>query len=72
MHPAKWKGEIDAFVAAGEIADPSRPLVVMAAILLAAAAAESFFRRRCKVITTAQRSPKTPRIVGRGAKPGNR
>jgi uncharacterized protein (UPF0548 family) len=66
------KGEIDAFVATGEIADPSGPLVVMAVILLAADAAARFFRRRCRLITTARESPKTPWTLGRGTKPGNR
>jgi len=72
LDPAEEKGEIDAFVATGEVADPPGPLVVMAVTLLAADAAARFFRRRCRVITTARESPKRPRTLGRGLKPGNR
>jgi hypothetical protein len=69
---AQRKVEIDTFVPAGEIAHASSPLVVVAAIHRAADAADRFFRRRWRLMTTAKGSPKTPRTLGRGTKPGKR
>jgi hypothetical protein len=72
LDPAEEKGEIDAFVATGEVTDPSGPLVVMAVILLIADPAARFFRWRRRVITTARESPKRPRTCDKGTKPGKR
>jgi hypothetical protein len=72
LDPAQGEDEIDTFVPTREIAHASRPFVVVAAIPLAADAAHRFFRRRWRVISTARGSPKIPRTLGRGTKPGNR
>jgi hypothetical protein len=69
---AHGEDEVNVFIATGEITDASRPLVVVAAIHRATDATNRFFRRRCKAISTALGSPKIPRTLGRGTKPGNR
>jgi hypothetical protein len=72
MDSAGLEVEIDPFVATGQIAGTAWSLVVVGAGGLSADAAERFFRRRWSVITTARGSPKMPRTVGRGTKPGKR
>jgi hypothetical protein len=62
--------EIDTRIAAGQIANPTRAPVVPAQVRSTTAAAERFFERRSRVMTRAFGSPKTPRTVGRGRKPG--
>jgi hypothetical protein len=63
--------EIDTRVAAGQIANLTRAPVVPTRLRSATAAAGRFFERRSRVMTRAFGSPKTPRTVGRGRKPGN-
>jgi hypothetical protein len=62
--------EIDKRIAAGQIANLTRAPVVPAQVRSSTAAAERSFERRSRVMTRAFRSPKTPRTVGRGRKPG--
>ena len=59
-------------VATGEIPGTPGSLVVVGPMYLPANAAHRFFRRRRKVMSTAKGSPKTPRTLGCGTKPGNR
>src|SRR5258708_5130937 len=72
LHSSQPQKQKHAFVATGEIADMPGSLIVIAVIGATANAANRFFSRRCKEITTASGSPKRPRIVARGVKPGNR
>jgi hypothetical protein len=72
MDPACREGKVDAPVATRQIADAAWPLVVVDAEGLSADPAERFFRRRCSEMTTARGSPKTPRSLARGTKPGKR
>src|ERR1700675_4391145 len=58
-------------VAARKIAHPPRLAVVPARLRTATAATGRFFERRTRVMTRAFGSPKTPRTVGCGRKPGN-
>jgi hypothetical protein len=64
--------EIDASVAAGEVANPARPLIVEDRQSLTASPAGRFFRLLRSVRTTALGSPKTPCRVASGSKPGKR
>jgi hypothetical protein len=70
-HPPHLELQIDARVATGKIAYLSHPAVVPAVVRAPTAAAERFFERRTRVMTRAFGSPKTPRTVGSGRKPGN-
>src|SRR5262249_37980697 len=70
--PANLEVEIDPLVATGQVADAAGPLVVVRAESLSADATERFFRRRRRVMTTAKGSPKIPRTLGWGIKPGKR
>jgi len=72
QHPADGEVEVDALVAAVQIAGATGPLIVVGAEDLPADAAERFFRRRRRVTTTAPGSPNSPRTCCRGTKPGNR
>ena len=58
-------------VATGQIARSSPLPVVPARMRATTAAANWFFERRVSVTTLAFGSPKTPRTVGLGWKPGN-
>jgi hypothetical protein len=58
-------------VAARKVAHPADLAVVPAHLNLTATAASRFFERRLSVITRAFGSPKMPRTVGSGRKPGN-
>ena len=58
-------------VAARQIAHPADLAVVPAHLDATATAASRFFERRLSVITRAFGSPKIPRTVGSGRKPGN-
>src|SRR5262249_54897309 len=64
--------QVDARVAAGQVADTTRLAVVIGALRLTANAAGRFFRWRCKETTRALGSPKMPRTTARGRKPGKR
>jgi hypothetical protein len=64
--------EIDAPVAAGEVAHSARSLIVEGRRHLSTAATNRFFSRRWSVRTTAQESPKIPWTVAKGSKPGKR
>ena len=64
--------EVDARVGAGQIAHPARAAVVPAQLRCTADTAECFFERRISVMTRAMGSPKTPRTLASGRKPGNR
>ena len=70
--PANLEEEVDAFVATREIADPPWPLVVIRVMDFSTGPAGCFFRQRLRVISTAWESPKMPRSLGIGTKPGNR
>jgi hypothetical protein len=61
--------EVDARIAAGQVARAPRAPVVPASVRPSAAAAERFFERRTRVMTRAFGSPNTPRTVlcGRNA-----
>jgi hypothetical protein len=63
--------QVNAAATAIEVADPSWGLIVEGAMAEAAHAAACFFRRRRREMTTAHGSPKTPRMVAAGSKPGN-
>src|SRR5207344_2326577 len=58
-------------VAARQIAHPADFAVVPSHLHVTATAASRFFERRLSVITRAFGSPKIPRTVGSGRKPGN-
>ena len=70
LHASNLEFEVDAHVAAGQIANLSRASVVPAQVCSTATATERFFERRSRVMTRAFGSPKTPRTVGCGRKPG--
>jgi hypothetical protein len=72
LDPTDFEFQVDASVAAGQVADAPEPFVVIGTKGLPADPAGGFFRRRWSEMTTAQGSPKTPRISGRGTKPRNR
>ena len=71
-HPPHRKRDKDPLVATRQVADQAWPLIVEDRVAMPALSAGRFFRRRRKVTITAKRSPKTPRRVEVGAKPGNR
>jgi len=58
-------------VAARQIANQPFTPVVPSRMNTPAAPADRFFARRANVMMRAFGSPKTPRTVGRGRKPGN-
>jgi hypothetical protein len=62
--------QVDARVAAGEVAHPPRTPVVPARMHATAAATDRFFGRRTRVITRALGSPNTPRTAACGRNPG--
>src|SRR6266542_2294017 len=64
--------EVDAQVAAREVADPAVLAVVPPALHPAAGAAGRFFDRRVSVMIRASGSPKIPVTVGLGRTPGKR
>ncbi len=70
-HATHLELQIDARVATREIANAPRASVVPARLGSTTAAADVFFERRTRVMTRAFGSPKTPRTVGCGRKPGN-
>jgi hypothetical protein len=72
MNPAGLEVEVDPLVATGQVADTAWALVVIGAEGLSTDPAVRFFRRRRRVMTTARGSPKMPRTLGRGMKPGKR
>ena len=71
LNPPDLEFQIHAPVAARQVANPTGASVVPAGMYPAAAAASRFFERRTRSMTTAFGSPKMPRIVGCGRKPGN-
>jgi hypothetical protein len=71
LHAPDLDLEVDAHIAAGQIANPPRPPVVPARLRSTTAAAGRFFERRSRVMTRAFGSPKTPRTVGCGRNMGN-
>jgi hypothetical protein len=71
VDPPYRQVEVDAAIATGDVADTPRSLVVEGAVGAPAHAAARFFRRRRRVMTTAQRSPNSPRRSADGVKPGN-
>src|SRR5207249_10156014 len=64
--------QVDARVAAGEVADAAGLAIVEGPVGLATGATNRFFRRRSKRTTRALGSPKKPRTVAWGQNPGNR
>jgi len=72
IHPANEEVQIDVLVAAGEVANVTRPLIVECRRHLPARPARRFFSRRWGVTTTARGSPKMPWTAARGSNPGNR
>ncbi len=63
--------QVHAPVATGQISNLPQAPVVPARVHSTTAAADVFFERRTRVMTRAFGSPKTPRTVGSGCKPGN-
>ncbi|MEO6023538.1 MAG: hypothetical protein ABIP64_10535 [Burkholderiales bacterium] len=63
--------QVHAPVATGQIPNLPRTPVVPSAVNATAAATDRFFERRTSVMMQAFGSPKTPRTVGCGRKPGN-
>src|SRR5712692_3534529 len=72
LDAANLELQVDTGVATGQVADPPQLAVVMGALGLAAHATSCFFRRRCKDTRRALGSPKMPRTMAAGRKPGNR
>jgi len=70
LNPPNLEFQVHASVAAGQIARSPSPPVVPPGLHAPAAAAGRFFERRTRVMTQAFGSPKTPRTVGCGRKPG--
>ncbi len=70
LNASNLQFEVDARIAAGQIANLTRASVVPPRLCPATAAAHRFFERRSRVMTRAFESPKTPRTVGCGRKPG--
>jgi hypothetical protein len=64
--------QVDARIPAGQIANPAQPAVVERSVTLAADAPDRFFSRRESPMTRALGSPKMPRMVVVGKKPGKR
>jgi len=69
LHAPNLELEVDACIAAGQIARPMRAPVVPTRLRSATAAAGRFFERRSRVMTRAFGSPKMPRTVGCGRNP---
>src|SRR5713101_7457197 len=72
LHPSNLELQVHAGVAAGQIACLTHRSVVKASKGLATDATGRFFRRRRKDTMRALGSPKKPRTMGSGRKPGNR
>jgi hypothetical protein len=72
VHTPNIHGEINALVAAREIADQTRPLIVKNAMHLSALATDCFFRRWCRGRMMAAESPGYWRTEAAGTNPGNR
>src|SRR5262249_13732484 len=72
LDPAQGVGEVDTFVATGEVASAAGALVVGGPRNLPAGTTGRFFRLRRRAMRTARGSPKTPWTLGWGTKPGNR
>ncbi len=72
VHPPQIEFQIDARVAAREIAHAPRLPVVPGALRSATRAADRFFGRRVSVITRARGSFTRPRITRAGTNPGKR
>src|SRR5262252_4545456 len=70
VEPSHLQFEENARVAARQVAHPADLAVVPTHLDVAATAAGRFFERRLSVITRAFGSPKMPRTVGAGRKPG--
>ena len=64
--------QVDARVAAGEISDATGLVVVEGPLAPSAGPTRRFFPRRTRRTIRALGSPKSPRTVGSGRKPGNR
>jgi hypothetical protein len=71
LHAPDLDLDVDAHIAAGQIANLTRPPVVPAELRSTTAAASRFFERRSRVMTRAFGSPKTPRTVRCGRNMGN-
>ena len=71
-HAPDLEVEVDAQVAAGEVADAAPLAVVPPALHPAAGPAGRFFDRRVRVMIRAWGSPKIPVTVGLGRNPGKR
>jgi len=71
LHAPHLELEIDAGVGAGQIPNPARAAVVPTRVPSTTGPAGRFFERRTRMMTRAFGSPKTPRTVGSGRKPGN-
>jgi hypothetical protein len=70
LHPPDLDLQENPRVAAWQIANQPYTPVVSTPMNLPAAPADRFFARRASVMMRAFGSPKTPRTVGRGRKPG--
>jgi hypothetical protein len=71
LHPPDLDLQENPRVAARQVTNPTSPPVVPTRMNPPAAPADRFFARRASVMMRAFGSPKTPRTVGRGRKPGN-
>ena len=71
LHAPHLEFEIDAGIGARQIPNPARAAVVPTRVQATTGSARSFFERRTRVMTRAFGSPKTPRTVCCGRKPGN-
>jgi len=71
LHPPHLNLQEDPRVAARQIANQPYTPVVPTPMKPPAAPADRFFARRASVMIRTFGSPKTPRTVGRGRKPGN-
>src|SRR6266852_2715645 len=71
-HAPDFDVEVDAQVAAREIANAPAPAIVPAVLHPPAGAARGFFDRRVSVMMRARGSPNTPMTVGLGRNPGKR
>jgi hypothetical protein len=71
LHPPDLNLQENPRVAARQIANQPYTPIVPTPMKPPAASADCFFVRRASVMMRAFGSPKTPRTVGRGRKPGN-
>jgi hypothetical protein len=71
QHAAHLELQVHPRVPAGQIANAPGLAIVPTRVRATAAAAQSFFERRMSVSTRALGSPKTPRTLAWGRKPGN-